>query len=128
MGGAHGAVRVAADDDLPMGLQPLDHPVSNPLPIAGRTCPARYAAQAEELQPLPHVPRHHPAHGVEPVALEIDLMPVNDEDPLPGSGVVEDQPFVRHEPVFLHPVALAALDVVIAHDEVQPALPVKSMQ
>jgi hypothetical protein len=35
---------------------------------------------------------------------------------------------VRDEPVFLHPVALAAVDVVIAHDEVQPILLVKSMQ
>jgi len=118
-------MRVAADDDLPVGLQPFDNPLADILSVPALVCSARYAPQTEELQPLPDVPHRKPAHGGELVALEIGLMPVDDKDPLPGSGVVQGQSLVGDESIFLHPVVLVALDVVVADDEVQPATPVK---
>jgi len=119
---------VATDDNSPIGLQPLDNPPSNPAPILGVAWSARYASGTEELQSLPDVPRHKPAHDVEPVTLKIGLMPVNYKEPLPGSRVVQDQSLVSDDSVFLHPTVLATLDVVVAHDEVKPILPVKFVQ
>jgi hypothetical protein len=65
---------------------------------------------------------------VESVALEIGLMPVHAKDPLPGAGVLQDQPLVRHHPFLLHPIVPVALDLVVAHDELQPLLSVKLVQ
>jgi hypothetical protein len=124
---ARRAVCVSADDRLPAGSHPVDDPSVNAalLPDVGREACAAPHAEALEVLESAHGP---PAHDAQPIALEIGLVSVDDKDLLARLCVIQDQPFVRDEPVFLHSVALAALDVVVAHDEVQPALPVKSMQ
>jgi len=119
---------VATDDDLLVGFLPLDDLLPDILPVAATAFPAWYASQAEYLQLLPDIPGHEPAHEVEPVALEIYLMPVNDENPLSGFGVVQNQPLVDSKPVFLHPTVPPVLAVVVAHDEVQLVSAIKLVQ
>jgi hypothetical protein len=80
------------------------------------------------LQPFPDVTRPESTHGVEPVALEIGLMPVHAKDPLPGAGVLQDQPLVRRHPILLYLIVPVALDLVVAHNELQPLLSVKLVQ
>jgi hypothetical protein len=89
---------------------------------------AGWASHAEKLQPFPDVTRPESAHGVESVALEIGLMSMHAKDPLPGASVLQDQPLVRHHPFLLHPIVTVALDLVVAHDELQPLLSVKLVQ
>jgi hypothetical protein len=74
------------------------------------------------------VTRPESTYNVESVALEIGLMPVHAKDPLPGAGVLQDQPLVRHHPILLHLLVPVALDLVVAHDELQPLLSVKLVQ
>ena len=74
------------------------------------------------------MPDHEPAHDIEAVTLEIDLMPMNHKDALPGSGMSQDQSLLSDHPLLLYVVAPAFLDVVIAYDEVEPILLVKLMQ
>ena len=55
-------------------------------------------------------------------------MPVNYKDALPGSGMSQDQPFSSGHPVLLHVITPASLDIVVAHDEMESVLLVKSVQ
>ena len=128
MRGEPRAMCVAADDDLLVDLLPLDDLLPDILPVAATAFPAWYASQAEYLQLLPDIPGHEPAHEVEPVALEINLMPVNDKDSLSGFGVAQNQPLVDSKPVFLRPTVPPILAVVVAHDEVQMVSAIKLVQ
>ena len=53
---------------------------------------------------------------------------MNHKDALPGSGMSQDQPFSSGHPIFLHLITPASLDVVVAHDEMESVLLVKSVQ
>ncbi len=55
-------------------------------------------------------------------------MSVNHKDALPGSGMSQDQSLSSDHPVLLYVITPASLDVVIAHDEVEPILLVKPVQ
>jgi hypothetical protein len=70
----------------------------------------------------PDVSGHEAGDAVDSVALEIDLMTVNDEDSLVGLSVSQDQPFVGCQPILLHSTVLKALDIVIAEDQMETIL------
>jgi hypothetical protein len=121
---ARRAVCVSADDRLPAGSHPVDDPSVNAalLPDVGREACAAPHAEALEVLESAHGP---PAHDAQPIALEIGLVSVDDKDLLARLCVIQDQPFVRDEPIFLHAMALAILYVVVAHDQVQSLPEVK---
>jgi hypothetical protein len=50
------------------------------------------------------------------------------EYPLSGSTVPEDKPLVSGDAVFFHGAMPAAREIVVAQDEMELILPVKSMQ
>ncbi len=74
------------------------------------------------------MPDYEPAHDIETITLEIGLVPVNHKDALPGSGMSQDQSLLGDHPVLLDMITPASLDVVVAHDEVEPILLVKPVQ
>jgi len=55
-------------------------------------------------------------------------MPVNHKDALPGSDMSQDQSFSSGHPILLHVIVPASLDIVVAHDEMESVLLVKSVQ
>jgi hypothetical protein len=53
---------------------------------------------------------------------------VDDENLLPSDGMFEDEPFVGDEPILLDLVAERAVQVVVAQQQVQAAMPVELVQ
>jgi hypothetical protein len=121
-------VGVAADDGVPVDLLPCDDPLSDVSSVSGVICVAGPVTEPGELQLLHDVPGQQLACEMKPVALKVDLMAVYDEYLLAGSPMMKNQPLGRDDSVFLHPVALAVLDLVVAQDEVQSIQSIKPVQ
>jgi hypothetical protein len=127
MRSARRAVGVSADHNLPTGSRPLDDPPVGTTLLPDVVREARIASHAETLEMLKDTHRA-PANYTQPVALEISLVPVHDKHLLSGLGVFQDQPLVGDQSSLVYTVSLAILNVMVADDEVQPALAVKLVQ
>jgi hypothetical protein len=76
----------------------------------------------------PEVSDHEAGDAVDPVALEIDLMPVYDKDAAIGPGVLEDQGLIGGQSTLLDSPVLESLDIMVAKDHVETIVPGERVQ
>jgi hypothetical protein len=134
---------MTTDDDLLPTPRPGDDPIlylcqlslypgDDPLPKFPTLSlkvvrPTHGAPKAEELQVPPDIPHRKAVHQLKLVTCEISLMSVNHKDALPGFGLVQDQAFVNLDPIFLNLATPTVLNIVVASDDAEPILSIKSV-